>query len=268
MSSQVVWNMDSIGMPVDFVKQFDVLITDPPYRKHVHANATSQSRGRGTRKRELGFQSLSRRARSAISCWTKAVKRWSIVYSDVEDSGWLRLAAQARDVEYIRTVPWVRWSMPQLSGDRPPQGFEHILVFHPKGKKHWNGPGNLTHFEHLSLRGEDKHKCEKPLDQALDVVSFFSDPGESVFDGFAGNATFGLACRLLGRSYVGFDDDPVWAARGSARLTDPLSERDMTRVKRWLEASSEPESQQTENALVRARSRAQDKITVRNYLGL
>jgi site-specific DNA-methyltransferase (adenine-specific) len=53
------------------------------------------------------------------------------------------------------------------------------------------------------LRGEDKHKAEKPLDQALDLVEWFSDEGETVFDPFAGSGTIGLACRILGRSYLG-----------------------------------------------------------------
>lgn len=260
----IVWNRDSLTLPADYIRQFDIQYTDPPYREHVHANATSQSSGRGTRKRDLGFQSLTRRARQAVANWAALVKRWSVVYSDVEASNWLSLAVQARGTEYVRTMAWTRWSMPQLSGDRPPQGFEHVLLFHPPGKKRWNGPGNLTHFDHLALRGEDKHKCEKPLDQALDAVSFFSDIGEHVFDGFAGHGTIGLACRLLGRRYTGFELDPKWATRANQRLTGPISDRDLDRIIRWLERDSEPVSAQTEGpSLIRARNRALDKDNVR-----
>ena len=171
-----------------FVDCFDVMITDPPYSAHVHASATSQSIGRGTRKRELGFESLSVKARHFVADCAARMRRWSVVYSDVESANWLALSAQAAGAEYVRTLPWVRWSMPQLSGDRPPQGFESLVCLHragPKGKpikKHWNGPGNLTHLAHTCLRGEGKHKCEKPLDQALDLVSFFSDAGDNVLD--------------------------------------------------------------------------------------
>lgn len=255
----------SLDLPESYVRQFDVLITDPPYREHVHQNATSQSRGRGTRKRDLGFQSLTRAGRVATAQWCAWVKRWSVVYSDVENSNLLRWAVQARGAEYIRTMPWVRWSMPQLTGDRPPQGFEHILCFHPPGKKHWNGPGNLVAFQHLALRGESKHKCEKPLDQALDLVSWFSDLGESILDPFAGHGTLGLACRLLGRSYVGLEVDPDWATKAQVRLAGPLTDRDVERVRRWLDTDSEPVSALKEGpSLVRARARAQDKANVRN----
>jgi site-specific DNA-methyltransferase (adenine-specific) len=261
----IIYNRDALLLPDDYIRNFDVMITDPPYSDHVHKNATSQSKGRGTRKRELGFESLSRKARKAIGNWASLVKRWSVVYSDVEHSNWLSLAVQARGAEYIRTMPWVRWSMPQLSGDRPPQGFEHVLCFHPKGKKRWNGPGSLTHLSHLALRGEEKHKCEKPLDQALDLVSFFSDVGETIFDPFAGNGTIGLACRLLGRGYTGIELDPEWAEKAQLRLTNHISDRDTERIARWLSQDSEPVSALKEGpSLVRAESRATDKRNVRN----
>jgi site-specific DNA-methyltransferase (adenine-specific) len=261
---QAIYHRDALSLPSDYAGNFDVMLTDPPYSDHVHKNATSQSKGRGTRKRELGFESLSRKARKAVGTWAASVKRWSIVYSDVEHSNWLSLAVQARGTEYIRTMPWVRWSMPQLSGDRPPQGFEHVLCFHPKGRKHWNGPGNLTHLAHLALRGEEKHKCEKPLDQALDIVSFFSDVGESIFDPFAGNGTFGLACRLLGRNYVGIELDQEWAARAQARIGGAITDRDTERVARWLSQDSEPVSALKEGpSLARAAARSLDKSNVR-----
>ncbi len=265
--SQEIYCQDSLSLPEQYVKAFDVQIADAPYREHVHNAATSQSKGRGTRKRDLGFGSLSRKARKRIAFYASLVKRWSVVYSDVEDSSWLRLAVQATGAEYIRTIPWVRWSMPQLSGDRPPQGFEHLLCFHPKGKKRWNGPGNLTHFNHLALRGENKQKCEKPLDQALDLVSYFTDPGEWVFDPFAGSGVIGVACRLLGRNYAGFEIDPEWATKSQARLKgDP---KDVERIVRWLEHDSEPVSSLSEGpSLKRAKNRAEDKEAVRKGIYL
>jgi len=242
------------------VATYDVMLTDPPYREHVHSAATSQSVGRGTRKRDLGFESLSRALRQRTADYASMVRRWSVVYSDVEDSTWLRLAVQARGVDYIRTIPWVRWSMPQLSGDRPPQGFEHLLVFHPKGRKRWNGPGNLTHLEHLALRGEGKHKCEKPLDQALDLVSYFSDRGETVFDPFSGSGVFALAARLLERNFIGVELDLEWVAKGNARATSRLSARDHERLTRWLDAPTEPVSALAEGpSLVRASNRRGDR---------
>lgn len=253
-----------------------LMLTDPPFSKHVHDSATSQSAGRGTRKRDLGFEYLKPADRQMLARWSQLVSRWSVVYSDVESVNWLRLSLEARGSEYIRTVPWVRWSMPQLSGDRPPQGFEALIVAHRQkiglrgGRKplakRWNGPGNLTALEHSCLRGEDKNKAEKPLDQALDLVSWFSDVGETVFDPFAGRATFGVAARLLGRGYLGYEVRAKEHKAASHRLEAPLTDRDLERVERWLVASYEPASEPVGPAVRRQQARESDRERVREFL--
>lgn len=256
-----VLNIDCKEM-IPYAHQFDVMITDPPYSAHVHASATSQSKGRGTRHRDLGFDHLSDELRAAVHACASAVQRWSIVYSDVES------AHKLRDMGgYVRTMAWVRWSMPQLSGDRPPQGFEEVLVFwgQQKGPKSWNGPGNLTHLDHLAFRGEGKHKAEKPLDQMLDLVSWFTNPGDVVLDLFAGSGTTALACSLLGRSCVTTELSPEWCQSARDRIHGSrVSERDLTRVKRWLECDREPISALKEGpSVLRAQKRAEDKQRVR-----
>lgn len=226
--------------PAD-VTHCDVMLTDPPYSNHVHKSATSHGKAdaldatrRGTRLRDLGFAHLSPALRRHTAKLGAAMKHWSLIYSDIESLAWWRISMQAAKVQYIRATPWVRWSMPQLSGDRPPQGCEMVSLFHPKGRKSWNGPGNLTCLEHLCLRGEGKHKTEKPLDQALDLVNWLSDEGQTIFDPFAGSGVFGLACRILNRSYLGIELDSEWADKSNARIqAATFSARDRERFERW-----------------------------------
>lgn len=218
---------------------YDVLITDPPYAPNVHANATSCSSRRadgkqvmGARHRDLGFEHLTPGLMWRTCTFAASAARWSIIYSDLESVGAWRDMLERAGTIYVRTIPWVRWSMPQLSGDRPPQGAEAIIVAHAStkiGKKHWNGPGNLTHFDETCLRGEGKHKTEKPLDQLLRLVSYFSDPGEIVFDPMAGSGTTCLAAKLLGRQFIGCELDGEWCDRANARVNNLLSDRDQRR---------------------------------------
>lgn len=243
--SITIYNADCRSLAT-WVPQFDAMITDPPYRAHVHKNATSQSKVRGTRKRDLGFDYLDPTLRRYVGWCAANVKKWSVAYSDVESINWLRISAQATGATYIRSIPWVRWSMPQLSGDRPPTGCEFIVCFWgaQRGAKHWNGPGNLTHLAHKCLRGEGKHKAEKPLDQCLDLVNWFSDPGDTVFDPFVGSGTIGVACAILDRSYVGCELNPEWAAKANERIAlakqGKLSDRDKERAERWLTTDHTP----------------------------
>lgn len=220
---------------------YDVMIVDPPYSPHVHKNATSQSAKGGTRHRDLGFDHLSDELREFIAhVAARNVKTWSLIYSDVEGLTDWRTSGINAGAQYIRAMPWVRWSMPQLSGDRPPQGCEMISLFWgtQKGKKFWNGPGNLTHLSHTCLRGEDKHKAEKPLDQILDLVTWFSKPGDHIVDLTAGHGTVGLACKLLGRNYTGYEISEEWARKSTERINRVLDERDQKRYDKWVAAKA------------------------------
>lgn len=239
----------------------DVLITDPPYSRHVHANAVSSSAKRGTRSRDLGFEHLGARLRGVVAQAAARVRRWGLVYSDVESSTWLRITGQARGASYIRTIPWVRWSMPQLSGDRPTSGLEHVVLFHGtnEGRKSWNGPGSLCALQHAAMRGEEKHKAQKPLDQALDLVSWFSDPGELVIDLFGGSGTTARACQILGRRCVSIEIDPAWVASARERLASRPSAGEEERIDRFVSAPYEDTAPQPGPSAERAARRAEDR---------
>ena len=262
-------NGDSTTLSPSDVASCDVMIVDPPYSEKVHKSAVSVTGSGGelynTRKREFGFDHLETHGKlfRFVAQASGLVKRWSVIYSDIESTHHFREACQEAGATYIRTVAWIRWSMPQLSGDRPPSGREDLLIFHghpstldydspapvedlslyygkTKGKKAWNGPGNLTHLSHKCLRGDGKHRAEKPLDQCLDLVEWFSDEGETILDPCAGSGTVGLACAILGRSYVGFELDPQWANFARQRIeaykaTGALSDRDKDRLGRYTE---------------------------------
>jgi hypothetical protein len=268
----------------------DVQISDLPYRAWVHAKATSQSAKGGTRLRDLGFKSITGGLLDVAAHAASKVKRWSLIYSDVESTGNVREACLTAESKYVRIMPWIRWSMPQLTGTMPTQGWEAINVFHSDSRKNWNGQGNCLCLEqdeegydpdetvpirHKALRGEDKHKTEKPLDQMLDLVSWFSNPGETVLDLTAGRGTTAVACVLLGRSFLGAELDEERTgehARALARVQaaerGELSKRDSERVTRYCEAvAAEDVSKFTEPSQARYANRFRDAQSAVRWLG-
>jgi site-specific DNA-methyltransferase (adenine-specific) len=231
----------------------DVLITDPPYSEHVHRRATSARTGaRGAVPRDLGFEPLTPELREAIATAAGQVRRWSVLFADYEGAGaWM--TALAPRAEYVRLVPWVRWSQPQLTGDRPPSGSEAVIHAHAGRRtrtgrvrpiaKSWTGPGSLTAYSRRALRATrdpaaPKHGAEKPLDLMLDLVSWYSAPGETVLDLCAGHGTTLLAAALLGRRGVGCEVAPRYYDRALARLAGPLSDRDRARAAEWVETTA------------------------------
>lgn len=270
----------------------DVMITDPPYSPHVHSSAISAGTGgAGVRKRDLGFGHLTPALMTRIAEYAAQVRRWSVVFTDVESVHLWIAAMRLQGVEYVRTVPWVRWSQPQMSGDRPPTGCECVCIFHaPRanqggGKMHWNGPGNRiayrcedsgpvarTAYEAKSLRGRDKYSCEKPLDLMLALVSDYSDPGETVFDPCAGMGTTALAGELLERHVYGLECAHEVAKAAEKRLLcaariafNKLSARDEERACRWLvetrdEAMKTPAPKAANGSDVKTYERAQRRL--------
>jgi hypothetical protein len=237
-----------------------VFITDPPYGEHVHARMTSCAQHgdvKGVRHRDAGFDPLSPELFTYLVACARGSSTWSIVYSDLEGlyqwqqafrmlrthkngDGLIRTVLWIDDAEggYAGTLPWIRWSSPQQSGDRPPSGAEALVFGHSPSKLVWGGPGNLTHFAHKCERGDKKHPTAKPLDQALDLAAWFTRPDETVYDPCAGRGTLGVACAILGRGYIGCEQQQSEAALGAARIAEAqqgrLGQRDQDRFERWL----------------------------------
>lgn len=257
--------------PAELGEQFGVLIADPPYSRRVHRNPVSTCSGKtgGVRSRDFGFAHLSPQLRRWLGRVAANVSRWSAIYSDLESATWLRISCQAAGAEYIRTVPWIRWSQPQLSGDRPLSGAEAIVLTHRRGgKKAWSGPGDLTEFQayrEKSLRGKEKFSAEKPLDLELRLVSYFTRPGDRVLSVCAGKGTTARACQILGRDCLAVELDPATALRARDRLASPLSTGELDRICRFVEEDRELatrllEQSGTDPKLENSRRRCRDML--------
>lgn len=220
----------------------DHVITDPPYSEHVHKNARSAQRrtplhdGSGrvfpanarrgiSRGVDFGFAHVTPELIEASAGEVaRLVRRWVLVFSDVESSHLWRGALERAGLDYVRTAFWHRWGgPPQFSGDRPAASCETITIAHPKGRKRWNGGGKQGFYRHaieLNRGGVQKrfHPTAKPLALMRDLVEDFTDPFEVILDPFAGSATTGVAALALGRSFLGAEQDPEHHATATARL--------------------------------------------------
>lgn len=68
-----------------------------------------------------------------------------------------------------------------------------------------------------------KHPCEKPQELLAHIIKASSRPGALVLDSFAGTGSTGVACKRLGRSFIGIELSPEYAATIEARLSDSLA---------------------------------------------
>lgn len=228
----------------------DHTITDPPYARDVYLrvrgndSAGGKSPGaRGLKKpRSLGaFGSASvgngaRLQRLAVGDigyinemlpFVAAVlpgltRRWAIVFSDVESTHMWRTELERFGMRYIRTGAWVKPdAMPQMTGDRPAVGFEPCTIAHGLARPmRWNGGGLPALWTHNIAKGAARpdHPCPKPEGLMVELVSQFTDAGETILDPFAGSGTTLLAAKRLGRRAIGIEVSEQYCEVAAKRL--------------------------------------------------
>lgn len=236
----------------------DVVITDPPYSEHTHksvrsakmlANDRGGRYGADTRRNvDLGFDYLDPELR--VLCaeqFARLVKRWVLVFSDVESDHLWRDDLVTAGMDYVRTGAWVKvGSTPQFSGDRPATGFEAVTIAHPTGKKRWNGGGSHALWSVpivLNRSGSDPrwHTTQKPLPLMEKLVVQFSEPGETVLDAFAGSGTTGVAAMRHARKSILIEQSEAHCESIVKRigLETPALDMDETRSSGWAAATLE-----------------------------
>ncbi len=199
----------------------DVAITDPPYAPKVHA--VGLTRGPNARRPSsgFGFDAVTPEAmRAAARELARLVRRWILIFTDVESVGLWRDALVAEGLEYVRTGCWLKTrAAPQFSGDRPAAGFEAIAIAHGAGAKRWNGGGRAGVWSFpVCIPPERVHPTQKPLGLLEMLVRDFSERGELVLDPFCGSGTTAVACRRLGRRFLGWERNGGFVAVAQRRL--------------------------------------------------
>ena len=208
--------LPSVG-PVDHV------ITDPPYAARTHEMAKT-SRGVGHGNKLVTFDALTDAEFRAIAAMClSAAQGWVVATCDY------RHAALLYDSDrFVRLGAWVKPNpMPQISADRPGQGFETVLILHAgKVAKVWNRGGGAGTWT-VSVVTDAAVPTQKPLALISGFVADFTARGDLVADPFAGAGTTGVACVNAGRRFVGIEADPARFEIALRRISDAVARPDL-----------------------------------------
>ena len=199
----------------------DHVFTDTPYCDHVHAHHRTSKVGHGRTNVTLDFPPFDPfdRAVTAIKI-AQVVSRWVLLFSDHESvSQWIE-AVEFASLRKMRVGTWHKpGSTPQLTGDRPGQATEAVVIAHAQQRSRWNGGGLPAFWSYPTRDGCTRvHQTQKPLPLLERMVEQFTDPGELIIDPFAGSATSGVAAIRCGRRWVGWERDPDMFAVAKRRL--------------------------------------------------
>ncbi len=200
----------------------DAVITDPPFSAHTHGNAKT-NRGGGRAVKAIAFAPLSiDDVRALLASLGAASTGWVVASLDWRHAS--ALDAQPPDgLRLMRVGVWVKPNpMPQISADRPAQGWEAIAYLHRADRKpSWFGGGSHGNFW-LPVQQSNEHPTQKPLTMLHSLVERFSPVGGTVLDPFMGSGTTLVAAKNLGRRAIGIEVDERYAEIAARRLSQEV----------------------------------------------
>jgi len=176
----------------------DAVVTDPPYNVGLDYASYEDTRE--------DYEEFSAR-------WLCAARR--ICRGPVAVS-----VGQANLSLWARIAPpdwWLAWWKPAAMG-RCVVGFNNWEPIALYGKP----PGALCDVVRADIkpdRGLKGHPCPKPLGWGTRLVEMLCAEGGSVLDPFTGSGTVGVACALLGRGFIGIEQDAGYLGLARRRIT-------------------------------------------------
>lgn len=195
------------------------VITDPPYSENTHQMAKS-NKGAGHGVKAIEFKSFTDEDlfRTLTECG-RVSERWVIANLDYKHA--FKIDSEPLPgLRVMRIGVWVKTNpMPQISADRPGQGWEAIAYLHKEDvKPAWNGGGKHGNYILPTAQGEG-HPTSKPLSMVSDWVRRFTAHGETILDPFAGSGTTLRAAVDNGRKAIGYEIDEAYCEVIAKRLS-------------------------------------------------
>lgn len=205
-------------------RSVSVVITDPPYSERTHEGTRSNSdraKGHGNRvlSGSFGFDSITvDELEQALVQMGRVSSGWVVATLDYKHAfhfDW----RPPEGLRMLRVGVWVKPNpMPQISGDRPGQGWEAIAFMHRDDlRPKWNG-GGRSGVWHSATSQNIGHPTAKPLSMIRDWVSLFSNVGDTILDPYAGSGTTLRAASDLGRKAIGYEIDERYCEVAAKRL--------------------------------------------------
>lgn len=210
------------------ITQDVVVITDPPYGAEVHSkDKVGRNANREVDTAMVPFEGLTKENVQYLSLFcNQRVKGWALIFCQTEQiNEWRAQMEYESAVRYFRPMVWIKPNAkPNLRGHGPGIGHETIQAYWcGEEKQRWNGGGKVGVFYHNTASAEPnsfRHPTGKPVSLMKELVRYFTNPGDTIFDPFMGCGSTGVAAIELGRNFIGVEKNRQYYEEAERRLKE------------------------------------------------
>lgn len=181
----------------------DLVVTDPPYGIDLDYNGYEDTEDNWFKLMDKVIPELRRIAKMVImpSCQIKRLK-W--IYNKYSPD-WL-ICWYKGSTGHSSFIGFNDWEPHLVYGRTKNQLFMHDFF------KTKPSPKKMTF----------NHPCPKPIEWARWLIERASDKGMIILDCFMGSGTTALACKQLGRNFIGFEINPEYVKIANKRLSQEV----------------------------------------------
>jgi site-specific DNA-methyltransferase (adenine-specific) len=204
-------------LPLIAARSVDAVVTDPPYLATGSESSWVSRDGAKSLPRESQFYESW--LREQMGLWLPTMKATGAMWFTCDWRG--AMAAEDAAFRLGLKKPKVGvWHREGLGMGHLLRNVYECFLILPMADFERTQTDEPDLWTHKWTPGQRKfgHSAEKPVDLMLRAVRLVTNPGALVLDPFTGSGSTAVACRLLGRSFVGIERDEAYCEIAARRL--------------------------------------------------
>lgn len=195
-------------------ESIDLIITDPPYTTPVVT-----AFGRETVKNYADFSIQESFVRCLKNEFERVLKPNAPIFMFCDE----KYYPQIFKVFYAwQSTQMIVWDKKKIGMGKPFRKRHELIFYANREPMEYNRTEGITHYPTVmecAPVGQDRlHGAQKPLELIEKLVLGFSNRGDTVLDCFMGSGTTGVACKNLGRNFIGIELDETYYQIATKRI--------------------------------------------------